>query len=91
VSDDNPEQPPTPEGQHCIDVAKLYGLYKAEEAEDDDDRWGPLGCLIFVLFLYFAVKLLVVVGGGYCKPNGQSAISKSSEPSPINPPRMTLN
>jgi hypothetical protein len=57
---------PTPEGQCAIDVARLYGL------DEDDDRWGPLVLAIVVLGLYFGVKLLFIVGGGYCKHNDQS-------------------
>ena len=59
---------PTPEGQHAIDVARLYGL------DEDDDRWGPLCFAILILCLYFGVKLVFIAGGGYCKHDGQSKV-----------------
>ena len=69
MSDDKADKKPTPEGQHAIDVARLYGL-----DEEDDDRWLPLVLVIVVLGLYFGAKLLFIVGGGYCKSDGQSAV-----------------
>jgi hypothetical protein len=67
LSDDKADKKPTPEGQYAIDVARLYGL------DEDADRWGPLVLVIVALGLYFGVKLLFIVGGGYCKSDSESA------------------
>ena len=67
MSDDKIDKKPTQKAQCAIDVARLFGY--------EEDGWGAfVGGLLFLVALYFCAKLLAVVGGGYCKSDGQSAV-----------------
>ena len=67
MSDDKIDKKPTPKGQCAIDVARLYGY-------EEGECGTCVGALLFLVALYFCAKLLFIVGGGYCKSEGQSKV-----------------